>query len=128
MIKLVFCVRRKPELSVQEFRNRWKDHQTFTRNIAKAMHAVRVTHSTTLAIEENEDFRLTRGTAEPFDALMEVWWKDSGPVSEGFKNKQIQEMILRMRADQNKMVDLPRSMIFFTSEDNVEDFRQEDDA
>ena len=125
MIKLMFCVRRKPDLSVAEFRSRWKDHQVFSRSIAREMRAVRVTHSTTLAIAENETFQLTRGTAEPFDAVMEVWWKDSGPVTEGFKNKRIQEMLLRMRADQKNIMDLPNSMIFFTSEDEVDEFPQD---
>ncbi len=122
MIKLVFCVKKKPELSVVEFRKRWLDHQIFTRSIAKAMHATRITHSLTLVIEENEVFQLTRGTAEPFDALMEIWWEDSAPIKAGLRDKQIHEMILRMRADQNNLVDRSRSMIFFASEDQVEEF------
>jgi hypothetical protein len=122
MIKLVFCVKKKPDISVAEFRKRWQDHQIFTRSIAKAMHATRITHSLTLVIEENEEFQLTRGTAEPFDALMEVWWKDSAPINAGLRDKQIHEMILRMRADQNNLVDRSRSMIFFASEDQVEEF------
>lgn len=122
MIKLVFCVRRKSDLSVADFRKRWQDYQIHTRAIAKALHATRVTHSLTLAIEENETFMLTRGTAEPFDGLIEVWWKDSSPINAGARDKQIQEMILRMRADQKNLADLPNSMIFFASEDDVEEF------
>lgn len=122
MIKLVFCVKKKPELSPAEFRKRWKDHQIFTRSVAKAMHATRITHSLTLAIEENEELRLTRGTAEPFDGLLEVWWEDSAPIHAGFKDPKIQEMIARMRADQNNFLDRAHSIVCFASEDQVEEF------
>jgi hypothetical protein len=122
MIKLVFCVRRKPELSVSEFRKRWRDYQTHTRSIAKALNAVRLTHSLTLAIEENEAFMLTRGTAEPFDGVIEVWWKDAAQAMAGLQDKRIQEMVLSMRAAQKDLADLRNSMIFFASEDDVEEF------
>ena len=122
MIKLVFCVKKKSDLSIAEFRKRWQDHQIFTRSIAKAMHASRITHSLTLAIEENEEFQLIRGTAEPFDALLEIWWEDSARIKAGLRDKQIHEMIMRMRADQSNLMDRSRSMVFFASEDQVEEF------
>ena len=86
------------------------------------MHASRITHSLTLAIEENEEFQLIRGTAEPFDALLEIWWEDSARIKAGLRDKQIHEMIMRMRADQSNLMDRSRSMVFFASEDQVEEF------
>jgi hypothetical protein len=123
MIKLVFCLRKRADLSVIEFRKRWQDHQIFTRALAKAMRAIRITHSLTLVIEENEEMQLTRGTAEPFDGLIEVWWEDSSAINASLQDKQIHEMLMRTRADQNNLMDRSRSMVFFASEDSIDEFK-----
>jgi hypothetical protein len=121
MIKLMFCVKRKPELSIPEFRRHWQEHQDCTRELARALNAVRITHSVTLAIEENVRFVLTRGTAEPFDGVLEVWWKDSSDFTAGMADKRLQEMIQTMRTHQREFADLPSSMMFFVSEESVQE-------
>ena len=71
MIKFVQCMRRHPDLSPAEFRQQWEDYKPTWEAFAAMMSAVRVSFSTTLAIEANEQLSLNRGTEEPYDGVVE---------------------------------------------------------
>jgi EthD domain len=68
MIKFVYCVRRRPELSVEEFRKYWLEkHGPLVRSYAKALRATRYLQSHTIDTPLNLIARQTRGTTEPYD-------------------------------------------------------------
>jgi len=71
MIKFIQCVRKKPEISIQEFRRFWKIYQAKATELAKEMNVAGLTFCTTLNVEENLQVMLTRGTSEPFDGVVE---------------------------------------------------------
>ena len=73
MIKLIQCIARKSELSVPEFRSRLVEYRDRVQRLADALDAVRVTVCPTLQVEQNLEIMLSRGTSEPFDAVVAIW-------------------------------------------------------
>ena len=76
MIKLVFCLRRRPDLSRREFQRYWRQtHGQLVRERASALGIRRYVLVHTLDGPLNEALRASRGSAEePFDGLAELWW------------------------------------------------------
>ena len=75
MIKLTYCIRRRSDLAPQEFRRYWRDHHgPLVRKHAAALRATRYVQSHTLETPLNDALRASRGAAEPFDGIAEVWW------------------------------------------------------
>ena len=55
MIKFIQCVRRKPGLSKQEFREHWAGYSEKVKAIAEASDAKRCVLSTALVVDQNMD-------------------------------------------------------------------------
>ena len=109
MIKFVQCVRRKPGLPLAQFRRYWELYQERLQALAEISGAIRLTVDTTLAVEENAEIMISRGTGEPYDGLAEFWW-GSGPEALAFVNRpDVRESIEAVRLFQEEFIDLERS-------------------
>ncbi len=117
MIKFVQCIRRKPELSVAEFRTFWREYRSGFQRVAETVEAVRCTESMTLAVSQNLDVMLSRGTQAPFDAMAEIWITNAASIEEYAKSQAFQDALSELRSLQEKFVDFENSSFFFTSED-----------
>ena len=76
MIKLMYCVRRLPELSREEFQRYWREtHGPLVRERAQALGIRRYVQTHTLDSQLNEAMRASRGS-DPniFDGVAELWW------------------------------------------------------
>jgi hypothetical protein len=98
MIKYVQCLRRHPDLSPADFRQHWEEYKGLWQELADHLMAIRVSFSTTLAIDANEQIAIQRGTAEPFDGLVETWVKDAqdletrrGPEGQGTAESAVRQ-------------------------------------
>jgi hypothetical protein len=80
MIKFVQCVRRKPGLSKQEFREEWMRYGELVKEIAGASQAARCLMSTALQVDQNLDIMQSRGTKAPYDGMVEIWWGQGAGV------------------------------------------------
>ena len=117
MVKFVQCIRKKPELSVQEFRRFWKTYQTRATELASAINAVGLTFSTTLNVEENLQVILIRGTSEPYDGLVEFRVSNAPRMMESLRsdaNKRIWEEFKKL---QTEFIDFENSAFFFAAEE-----------
>ena len=75
MIKLVFCVRRRSDLSADDFKRYWiENHAPLVKKHAAAVGAKRYLQSHTLDDDINAALRASRGAAEAFDGIAELWW------------------------------------------------------
>ena len=74
MLKWVQCIRRRPELSVVEFRQLWLEYGEEIVALGAELGAVRVEVSASLAVEVNVEWQLQRGSAAPFDGIAELWF------------------------------------------------------
>lgn len=78
IVKLVFCVRRKPEFTREEFQRYWLDEHGHISSIASRS----TTGPSSVRTEPyRRDSRQrvgkrSRGTGEPYDGITEVWIDD----------------------------------------------------
>jgi hypothetical protein len=116
MIKFMQCIRRKPQISVQDFRQYWDRYTEVWQELARLSEARRMAASVALEIDQNTAIQLARGTGAPFDGVLEVWWSDGGILKSYAEHPTVQEKLLAMRALQEEFADLGNSSFFFASE------------
>ncbi|MBP1620718.1 MAG: hypothetical protein H6Q02_1485 [Acidobacteria bacterium] len=117
MIKFLQCVRRREDLSPADFVRFWSQYREAVDAVGEATQAVRVTASRTLAVPQNTQLAMARGTGSAFDGVIEVWWERGGDVIADLDQPGIAAQIEAMRRLQAEFMDLEQSSFFFTSED-----------
>lgn len=117
MVRFIQCVRKKPDISIQEFRLQWKAYQAKATELAKAVNAVGLTFSTTLAVDENLQVMLVRGTAESYDGVVEFRIANAPRMIEMLGDEPVKTIWLKLRTMQTEFMDLESSSFFFASEE-----------
>jgi uncharacterized protein (TIGR02118 family) len=117
MIKLVYCIRRNPELSPEAFRRTWlSDHGPLVRSVRDVLGMVRYVQSHTL-VEESEALRESRGAAPPYDGITEVWFERIDSL--GANTAEAAQAALGLLEDERRFIDLENSAVFLTEEHEV---------
>ena len=116
MIRLVYCVSRSKDISVEEFRRYWNDEQfsVLMNDFKKLYKAIKTTKNLVLNVPMNTTMLERQGTREPYDGIIELWWESAKdlialnetPEAEGFRQE--------MRAFEKQFIDKSRSTIFFS--------------
>jgi ABC-type uncharacterized transport system ATPase component len=117
MIKFIQCVRKKPEMSIQDFRRFWKIYQAKATELARAMNAKGLTFCTTLNVEENLQVMLTRGTSEPYDGVAQFLISNAPRTIEALGREPGKDLMTDLQKLQTEFLDLENSAFFFTAED-----------
>jgi len=119
MVKLVFCCRRRPELSPEQFRRTWLDrHGSLVRSLRTALPMMRrYVQSHTLEGPANEAIRASRGSREPYDGITEVWF-DSLEAMAGSSEATLAAG-KRLLEDERTFIDLANSSVFLTEEHEI---------
>ena len=77
MLTLVFCLRRRPELSREEFQRYWREHHgPLMKSNMKALDARKYQQWHTCSGPEAEQLMRSRGGSGDYDGLAVVWWDD----------------------------------------------------
>jgi uncharacterized protein (TIGR02118 family) len=122
MIKFVYCVRRRPDMTQAAFRRYWlENHGPLVAKCAPALRAVRYVQSHPLDTELNLIARKTRGSAEPYDGITEVWWDSLEDLATAMQTTEGQDANRLLAQDEAKFCDLPRCTVFFTEEHTIFD-------
>jgi hypothetical protein len=119
MIKFIQCVKRKPEVSIHDFRRYWKRYQDKATELAKAVNATGLNICTTLAVDENTQVMLLRGTAEPYDGVAELRISNAPRMMEKLADDPARTIWEEFKALQTEFIDLDRSSFFFAAEEVV---------
>lgn len=117
MIKLIQCVRRRPELGLADFRREWDAYRELLMDLAPEVGAVKVALSTTLAVEANLELMTQRGTREAYDGVAEVWWRSAGEARDAMARPGVDARLAAMQSRQEAFMDLESSSFFFALED-----------
>ena len=118
MLKWGQCVRRRPELTVVEFRRQWVEYSEQIVALGAELGAVRVEVSAALAVGANAEWQLSRGSAAPFDGLAEVHFSGSAPeFIEALGQPGPKARVDRLLRLQEDFVDIPHSCFFLASQD-----------
>jgi len=117
MIKLVFCLRRLPHLSREEFQEYWLNaHGPLVRQLAPALGLKRYVQVHTVTSAFNEALRTHRGASDDFDGVAELWWESVEEFARAGSTKEGREAGRRLLEDERRFIDLSHSPIWFGEE------------
>ena len=117
MVKLVYCVRKRAELSREAFRKYWlEQHGPLVLRFAEALRAKKYIQSHTIEPEINDAIVKSRGLAPPYDGIAEVWWEDIESLKAALSSPAAQEWRKALIEDEAKFIDFSQSREFMTEE------------
>lgn len=123
MIKLVYVIRKRADVSEQHFHEYWlKTHGPLVRGFAKAMHAKKYVQSHTIMEDAGRNFRASRKMTETYDGITEVWWDSLEEMTGDPQNAQRLEAGRALLEDESTFIDFARSSIFLTEEHEIFDY------
>lgn len=117
MIKLTYCLRRRPELSWEEFSRHWSDvHAPLVRERAEQLGIRRYVQVRTRRDEAvHEGFRRRNdGAPEPFDGIAELWFDDLGSLQR--QSDESRRAARELLEDERRFIDLARSPMWLGDE------------
>lgn len=116
MIRLIHCARRRPDISIEEFRRFWNgsEFSQLLEQLLQITGASRVEKSLTLLIGLNQQLMEERSAEQPFDGIIEIWWAQAKGFQEMLDAPQTQRTLEQMTTFQQQFIDFPRSLRFFT--------------
>lgn len=117
MIKLVFCLRRLPRLSREEFQRHWlESHGPLVRELAPALGVKRYVQVHTVTSAFSEALSRHRGAPDDFDGVAELWWESVDEFARAGATKEGRDAGRRLLEDEKRFIDLARSPIWFGEE------------
>ncbi len=121
MIKLVYCLRRRPELSREEFQGYWRQqHGPLVRERAQALGIRRYVQVHTLDSPLNEALAASRGsTGEAFDGVAELWWESAESLAAATATAEGRQAARELLEDEKRFIDFSRSVVFVAEEHSV---------
>ncbi len=116
MIRFIHCIKRRPELTVEDFRQYWNgaEFTGLVDRLGLALGAMRVETNLALMVEANVELMEERGSREPFDAVLEVWWDNARRLMELRESPQVAALFKEIEDYQRQFVDFTSSRRFFT--------------
>jgi len=120
MIKLVYCIRRRPEVSPDAFRKHWREvHAPKVQKCANALRARRYVQSHTLDSVLNEALRGSRGARPAYDGITEVWWDSEDDMAAAMQTDEGVEAGRALLEDEKGFIHLEDSAVFLTEEHEI---------
>jgi len=120
MVKLVFCLRRRAELSRAEFQRYWREtHSPLVRRHGEVLRIRRYVQVHTLDDPINDALRAGRTSAEPFDGVAELWWDSVADLTAATASEEGRAASLLLFEDERRFIDHARSSLFVAEEHPV---------
>ena len=121
MVKMIYCLKRLPDMSQEEFHKYWLEkHGPLVRERAPAMKVKRYIQSHTVSdsggVSFNKAIRDSRGSAEPFDGAAELWWESIDDMVAAANDPDGGKAAAELLEDEKNFVDFSRSSIFLVEE------------
>lgn len=121
MIKLVFCLRRLPHLSLAEFQDYWLNtHGPLVRSHAETLRIRRYVQTHTLDnAAVNQGIAASRGAPEPYDGVAELWWDSIEDLLAGPSTPEGRAASRALFEDERKFIDHARSPLWVAEEHQI---------
>lgn len=119
MIRLTFLVRRKAEMSREEFQTYWRDtHGPLVASHSSDLNILRYVQNHTLDDPINEAMNQARGgnMEPPYDGVAELWWDNEEVLMEALQSEAGMAAGAALLEDENRFVDLPNSPLHMAYE------------
>src|SRR6516162_6782041 len=115
MIRLVYLLRRKPELSLEEFHRIWRDDH----GPLVAFHQVRldILRYVQLHYVEDPSYIPSRRGAQPaYDGAAEVWFESEETLKAAMESESGRGAMQEILVDEAGFIDLPESPLWLAHE------------
>ena len=122
MLKLVYCIRKSPSLSSEEFHRYWlNEHAALMRREAERIGAFRYVQSHRIESPIGDRGNEVRGSeVRPYDGVTELWWQDEAAlVPSGFTTEELIATQKKLIADEHKFIDMAASVLFVSREHEI---------
>lgn len=121
MIKLVFALRRRPDMTVEQFQAYWRDtHAPLVAaraEVLKIRRYVQVHTATDLEGLHGAFQRRNGGAPERFDGVAELWFDSLDDL--GGDDPAVRQAQAELLADEANFIDLPNSPMWVSTEHEV---------
>jgi hypothetical protein len=117
MIRFINCVRRRADISSEQFRQFWNDPKfdAIIGRVVAYTGAAGYVKNLTLMVSANELMQERRGgAAAPFDGVLEYSWNYASQLHSVLNSEQCSLLMQAMLEYQKQFVDLEKSCAFFT--------------
>jgi uncharacterized protein (TIGR02118 family) len=120
MIKIIFCLRRRAGMSLEDFDAYWRDtHATLVAKHKDVLRIQRYVQSTRSDSKLAEISATVRGAPEPYDGVAELWYQSWEDLAAGFSTEEGRAAGRALLEDERHFIDLANSPIFFTNEREI---------
>jgi len=115
MIRFIHCMKRRPEITIAEFREYWNSQEfiDLTNQMADIVGPVSMIKNLTFNIEVNNELMQERGAEEPYDGILELWFENASDL-QSLNTGEAEALRAEMARFQEKFVDFLASKRFFT--------------
>ena len=118
MIRLVFLLRRKEGMSLEDFQNYWRhEHAPLVASHARHMNVLRYVQVHALDDPMNDAMAEARGGMEPrYDGVAELWWDSEESLGDALATADGARAMAELLEDEQRFIDLPNSPAYFNYE------------
>lgn len=116
MIRLVYCVSRREDISLEDFRAFWHDER-FTdlyREYNRVYRAKALKKTLVLKVPMNAAILGKQGTRKPYDGIIEILWESAKELLEVHDTDEADALRRRIAEYEQQFIDKTRSTVFFT--------------
>jgi uncharacterized protein (TIGR02118 family) len=118
MIKLTYCLVRRPSLSRAEFQRYWLEtHAPLVASVKDVLKIRRYVQLHSLPPDVSAPLRGSRGGPEEFDGVAQLWWDSFEDMAQpGPEARSAGELLLE---DERQFIDLARSPLWWGEEKEI---------
>ena len=117
MIKLVYCLTRRPDVPAERFRTYWlEQHGPKVRARKAALNALKYIQSHTVEPGLNGLLQASRGMQPPYDGITEVWWNSAEALKAAIDTPQGAQAMKDLLDDESTFIEFATSRLFITEE------------
>ncbi|MCC7268881.1 MAG: EthD domain-containing protein [Caulobacteraceae bacterium] len=120
MIKLTFCLVRRPELSRAEFQRYWREiHAPLVASVQAALRIRRYVQTHSLPQDASEGLRALRGGPFGYDGVAQLWWESLEVMAGLSEDPAAIEAGRLLLEDERRFIDLSRSPLWWGEEHEI---------
>jgi uncharacterized protein (TIGR02118 family) len=120
MVKLIFCVRRRPDVDAGEFHRYWRDvHGPLVGGVATELGIRRYVQVHTVPTPLNDGLAAARGAPDCFDGVAELWFDSAEAISAAASTSEGAAAGELLLEDERRFIDHSHSPLFLAEEHEV---------
>lgn len=122
MLKLVYCIRKRADVSPETFYRYWlEEHSALVRRFARTLRAREYVQSHTITPEINTAMARGRGLAPAYDGIAELWWDSLEDFLSSANTAEGDAARRALQEDEARFIDFSQSCMFLTKEQRIFD-------